>query len=205
MLLDKSPEYWAREASLVELRDAVKALPALDGPAAQILDFVYADRCVRALARCQDGGEEEAIALGDHLARVAHDSVRDELDRLGQPYFARWRLMAELARRAARRLEVPARILERRHVRAILVQLHRAGGALAQGELTMIHNEGQRSSTLKLMEQWELIERRARGPARMVAITALGRRAIADAVRAKAPSRALMRGSAYMYEVSAPS
>lgn len=208
MLQDHSPEYWARQASLADLRAEVQALAAFDEPTAQILDFVYVDRCVRALARGHDGGQDEARALVDHLERVAHDSARAELDRLERPYFARWRLLAELVDRAAQRRDVPHRILDRRHVRDILVQLHRAGGQLAQGELTMIQNEGQRSVTLKLMEQWDLIERRARGQARTVSITDLGRLAIADAVRAPVaatPRRTLMRGSAYMYEVSAPS
>lgn len=206
MLLEKSPEYWARQASLAELRVAVKGLDTIEEPAAQVLDFVYVDRTMRALARTHEGAQDEARALADHLERVAHDSVRDLLDQLARPYFARWRLLAEIMHRAAQRLELPHRILDRRHVRDILIQLARAGGQLAQGELTMIQNEGQRSATLKLMEQWELVERRARGQGRVVSITELGRLAIAGELRKPAAARStVMRGSAYMYEVSAAS
>lgn len=200
-LHDRSPEYWARQASLAELAAIVQALPRVDDAAAEVLDFVYLDRCVRAVAR--GDAADEARALSEHLERVAHDSVRDELAALARPYFARWRLLAELAGRAAARLEIPHRILDRRHVRDLLVQLARAGGELAQSELTQIRNEGQRSVTLKLMEQWELIERRSDGAARRVSITPLGRLAIAgERAAAAAPARTLMRGSAYMYEVS---
>jgi hypothetical protein len=72
----------------------------------------------------------------------------------------------------------------------------------------MIPNEGQRSATLKLMEQWGLIERRADGTARIVSITDLGRLAIAqDVAREPREGRArsastIERGCTYMYAVS---
>jgi hypothetical protein len=184
MLLIKSPEYWAREATLSELQAEVRKLDAFDEQTAEVLDSVYIDRCMRILARVHEGSREDALALADHLERVAHDSVRDELDRLERPYFARWRLLSEILSRAAMRLEVPHRILERRHVREILLQLHRAGGRVAQSDLTMIPNEGQRSVTLKLMEQWDLVTRQASGQTRLVSITDLGRLAIKDDVAA---------------------
>jgi hypothetical protein len=203
MLSNRSPEYWARDATLTELQAEVRKVDGFDDLTAQILDFVYVDRCMRALARVQDTSREDALALADHLERVAHDSVRDELDQLDRPYFARWRLLSEIMRRAASRLEVPLRILERRHVRDILVQLHRAGGRVAQGDLTLIPNEGQRSVTLKLMEQWDLIVRHASGQLRFVSITALGRLAIQDEVAAEKSARSpstLQRGCMYMSE-----
>jgi hypothetical protein len=185
MLLTKSPEYWAREATLAELQAEVRKLDTFDEQNAEVLDSVYVDRCMRILARVHDGSRDDALALADHLERVAHDSVRDELDRLERPYFARWRLLSEIMSRGALRLEVPNRILERRHVREILLQLHCAGGRVAQGDLTLIPNEGQRSVTLKLMEQWDLIIRQANGQQRFVSITELGRLAIKDDIAAR--------------------
>lgn len=189
MLLEKSPEYWVRQATLGELQGEIRRLDTFDESIAQVLDFVYVDRCMRVLARTQDGSREDAIALADHLERVAHDSVRDELERLERPYFARWRLLAEIMRRSARRLETPHRILERRHVRDILLHLHRAGGRVTQGDLTLIPNEGQRSATLKLMEQWDLVERHATGQLRIVLITELGRLAIRDDIATQTSTR----------------
>src|ERR1700759_1809510 len=180
MLRIKPPEYWAREATLAELQDEVRKLDTFDEQTAEVLDSVYIDRCMRTLARVHDSSRQGALALADHLERVAHDTVRDELDRLERPYFARWRLLSEIMSRAAMRLEVPLRILERRHVREILLQLHRAGGSVAQGDLTQIPNEGQRSVTLKLMEQWDLIARQANGQQRFVSITELGRLSIQE-------------------------
>jgi len=112
-----------------------------------------------------------------------------------------------------------ADLLGRREVFAgglALFALASLAGGLAQSELTLIPNEGQRSATLKLMEQWDLIERRADGTARLVSITDLGRVAIAEeiasreAVEARAPGSAarksaaspLERGCTYMYAVS---
>ena len=203
MLLDKSPEYWAREAPLAELQAAVRELDPIDDAAAEVLDFVYLERCIRLLTRMNGNTRADATALADHLARVAHDSVRDELDRLERPYFARWRLLSETLSRAALRLEVPIRILERRHVRDILLHLHRAGGRVAQSDLTLIPNEGQRSVTLKLMEQWDLITRHANGQLRDVAITELGRLAIQEDIAAEPPPpphAQLQRPCTYMYE-----
>jgi hypothetical protein len=203
MLLIKSPEYWAREATLAELQAEVRRLDTFDEQTAEVLDSVYIDRCMRMLARVHDGSRDDALALADHLERVAHDSVRDELDQLERPYFARWRLLSEIMSRAALRLEVPNRILERRHVRDILLQLHRAGGRVAQGDLTLIPNEGQRSVTLKLMEQWDLIVRRANGQQRFVSITELGRLAVQDDVAASlavSPSRARIERGCHMTE-----
>lgn len=203
MLLHKSPEYWAREATLAELQAEVRKLDTFDEPTAEVLDFVYIDRCIRTLARVTEGSRADASALADHLERVAHDSVRDELDRLERPYFARWRLLSEIMSRAALRLEVPRKILDRRHVREILLQLHRAGGRVAQGDLTLIPNEGQRSVTLKLMEHWDLIARQANGQLRFVSITELGRLAIHDDIAAEQSTRSSskpLRGCRYMYE-----
>ena len=209
MLLDRSPEYWAREASLQELQAAVRALTAWTEPAAEVLDFAYVERGMRVLARTQAGSRDEALALADHLERVAHDSVRDALGRLERPYFARWRFLSEIMRRCALRLDVPHKVLDRKHVREILLRLHAAGGRIAQGDLTLIPNEGQRSATLKLMEQWDLIERRAEGNARLVSITDLGRLAIAEEIAAREqhearvrPAGTLERGCTYMYAVS---
>jgi len=203
MLLSKSPEYWAREATLAELQAEIRKLETFDEPTAEVLDSVYVDRCMRALSRVHDRSREDALALADHLERVAHDTVREELDRLERPYFARWRLLSEIMHRAAMRLEVPRRILERRHVRDILLQLYRAGGRVAQSDLTLIPNEGQRSVTLKLMEQWDLIMRHANGQLRFVSITELGRLAIHEDIAADTsarPSARLQRGCTYMYE-----
>ena len=195
MLLIKSPEYWAREATLTELQAEVRKLDTFDERAAEVLDSVYLDRCIRILARVHDSSRDDALALADHLERVAHDSVRDELDGLERPYFARWRLLSEIMSRAAMRLEVPLRILERRHVREILLQLHRAGGRVAQGDLMLIPNEGQRSVTLKLMEQWDLIARHANGRQQDVSITDLGRLAIHQDIAAEGPARSNMATS----------
>lgn len=209
MLLNRSPEYWAREATLQELQAEVRKLESWTEEVAQVLDFAYVERGMRVLGRTHAGSREEAIALADHLARVAHDSVRAKLDELERPYFARWRLLGELMHRCAMRLDVPHKVLDRKHVRDILLRLHAAGGRIAQGDLTLIPNEGQRSATLKLMEQWDLVERRAEGTTRIVSITDLGRLAIAREIaeREQAADRArpvstLERGCTYMYAVS---
>ena len=208
LLLHKSPEYWAREATLTELQAEVRSIDTFDESIAQVLDFVYVDRCMRALARVHDTSREDALALADHLERLAHASVRDELDELERPYFARWRLLSEIMHRAAMRLEVPIQILERRHVRDVLLHLYRAGGRVARSELTQIPDEGQRSVTLKLMEQWDLIMRQANGQPRIVSITELGRLAIREDVAAEKRVRstsALQRGCANMFEPARPS
>jgi hypothetical protein len=206
MLLERSPEYWAREASIEELQSEVRSLRSWTERAAEILDFVYIERSMRVLRRAQEGSRDDALALADHLERVAHDSVRSELAKLERPYFARWRLLAEIMQRCAMQLAVPHKVLDRKHVRDILLHLHAAGGRVVQGNLTLIANEGQRSATLKLMEQWDLIDRRADGTSRMVSITDLGRLAIAkeiaeDATRLRHRST-LQRGCTYMSSAS---
>lgn len=139
-----------------------------------------------------------------HVFRGDASAIRpSELDQLKRPYFARWRLLSEIMHCAAMRLEVLLRILERRHVRDILLQLYRAGGRVAQSDLTLIPNEGQRSAALKLMEQWDLIMRHANGQLRFVSITELGRVAIKEDVAAEKPIRSpatLQRPCTYMYE-----
>jgi hypothetical protein len=209
MLLERSPEYWAREATIDELQTQVRNVATWTEQVAEVLDFAYVERSMRALSRTQVGARDEALALADHLERVAHDSVRDELAKLRRPYHARWRLLSEMMQRCALRLEVPHKVLDRKHVREILLRLYTAGGPVAQSELTMIPNEGQRSATLKLMEQWDLVERRADGTARIVSITDLGRLAIAEevATREAREPRArtvttIERGCTYMYAVS---
>lgn len=212
MLLDRSPEFWAREASIDELQEQVRNLPVWTEQTAEVLDFAYVERTMRVLARTQVGSRDEALALADHLERVAHDSSRAALGKLDRPYHARWRMLAEIMHRCALRFEVPHKVLDRKHVRDILLRLYTAGGTVAQGELTMIPNEGQRSATLKLMEQWDLIERRADGTARLVSITDLGRVAIAEEIAAREqravgedrarPASTLERGCTYMYAVS---
>lgn len=212
MLLERSPEYWAREASIDELQEQVRGLPTWTEQVAEVLDFAYVERSMHVLSRTQTGSREEALALADHLERVAHDSVRAELAKLDRPYHARWRMLSEIMHRCALRFEVPHKVLDRKHVREILLRLYMAGGPLAQSDLTMIPNEGQRSATLKLMEQWDLIERRADGTARIVSITDLGRVAIAEEVAAREnaavredrvrPATTLERGCTYMYAVS---
>lgn len=209
MLLERSPEYWAREATIEELQTEVRNLLSWTEQVAEVLDFAYVERSMRVLSRTQVGSREDALALADHLERVAHDSVRIELEKLRRPYHTRWRMLSELMHRCAMHLEVPHRILDRRHVREILLRLFTAGGTVAQGELTMIPNEGQRSATLKLMEQWDLVKRHADGTARIVSITDLGRLAISKEVeqsgtrepRARTATT-LERGCTYMYAVS---
>jgi hypothetical protein len=205
-LLERSPEYWAREASITELQGEVRKLKSWTDRTAEVLDFAYVERSMRVLGGANDSSREEALALADHLERVAHDSVRDELEKLERPYFARWRLLSEIMHRRAMHLDVPHKVLDRKHVRDILLRLHAAGGRVAQGDLTMIPNEGQRSATLKLMEQWDLIERRADGTTRLVTITDLGKLAIAGDLAARASGArsgsALQRGCTYMYAVS---
>lgn len=210
MLLEKSPEYWAREATIEELQAQVRNVSTWTEQVAEVLDFAYLERSMRVLSRTQTGSRDDALALADHLERVAHDSVRVELGKLGRPYHARWRMLSEIMHRCALRLEVPHKVLDRKHVREILLRLYTAGGSVAQSELTLIPNEGQRSATLKLMEQWDLVERHADGTARIVAITDLGRLAIAEQVasrEAREPARArtastLERGCNYMFAVS---
>ena len=153
MLLGKSPEYWAREATMDELQTQVRNLATWTEQVAEVLDFAYVERSMRVLSRTQAVSRDEAIALADHLERVAHDSVRAELSKLRRPYHSRWRMLAEIMHRCATHLEVPHKILGRKHVREILLYLYSAGGSVAQGDLTIIPNEGQRSATLKLMEQ----------------------------------------------------
>jgi len=215
MLLEKSPEYWAREATIDELQDQVRNLVTWTEQVAEVLDFAYVERSMRVLSRTQAGAQDEAVALADHLERVAHDSVRADLAKLRRPYHARWRMLSEIMHRCATRLEVPHKILARKHVREILLYLYSAGGSVAQGDLTIIPNEGQRSATLKLMEQWDLVERRADGTTRIVSITDLGRLAISEEIASQSAAAAqgqragharsastLERGCTYMYAVS---
>jgi hypothetical protein len=202
VLHDRSPEYWARQASLDELTREVQQLDAWNERAAEVLDFAYLERSLRALGRTHAAARDEAVALADHLTSVAHDQDRAALDRLSRPYFARWRVLADLLHRNAMRLEVPKSVLARKHVEAILLAVHAAGGRLAQGKLDdIIRNEGQRSATLKLMEQWDLIERLpgAGGHSRTVVITDLGRMAIADRVAPAAAAPAMPRPCTLMY------
>jgi hypothetical protein len=186
MLLDRSPEYWARDASIPELQQVVQDIETWSEPEAEVLDFAYMERCARTLSRPQaTSSRDDALTLADHLERVAHDSERAALDRLERPYFARWRLLAELMHRCALRQDVPRSVLDRKHVRELLLRIETAGGRIAQSDLgAIIRNEGQRSVTLKLMEQWDLIERQHEGTGntRLVTITALGRLAIADQI-----------------------
>ena len=212
MLLERSPEYWAREATIEELQTQVRNLSTWTEQVAEVLDFAYVERSMRVLSRTQLDSRDDALALADHLERVAHDSVRPELAKLRRPYHARWRMLSEIMHRCATRLEVPHKVLARKHVREILLHLYQAGGSVAQSDLTLIPNEGQRSATLKLMEQWDLIERRAEGTARIVSITDLGRLAIAEEIASRQTREAreprartastLERGCTYMYAVS---
>jgi hypothetical protein len=193
VLHDHSPEYWARQASLDDLAHEVQHLGTWNERAAEVLDFAYLERSLRVLGRTTPAARDEALALADHLTSVAHDQDRAALERLGRPYFARWRVLADLLHRNAMRLEVPRSVLGRKHVEAILRAVSAAGGRLAQGKLDdIIRNEGQRSATLKLMEQWDLIERTpgGAGNTRTVAITELGRMAITDRAAAAAAATA---------------
>ena len=195
MLHDRSPEYWARQATLDEIAREVQQQDRWSERAAEVLDFAYLERTLRALGRHQASSRDEAVALADHLTSVAHDQDRAALERLGRPYFARWRVLADLLHRNALRLELPHSVLARKHVEAILRAVHAAGGRLPQGRLDdIIRNEGQRSATLKLMEQWDLIEREpgAGGNTRTVVLTELGRLAIADRVAAPAAATSTM-------------
>jgi len=202
VLHDRSPEYWARQASLDEVAHEVQRQGAWTDRAAEILDFAYLERSLRALGRHHAAARDEAIALADHLTSVAHDQDRAALDGLARPYFARWRVLADLLHRGAMRLEVPHSVLAKKHVEPILLAVHAAGGRLAQGKLDdIIRNEGQRSATLKLMEQWDLIEREAGvgGNTRTVVLTDLGRMAIADRVAAPAAAPSMPRACTLMY------
>jgi hypothetical protein len=114
----KSPEHWAREATLSELTSAVRALEVFDEASVAILDSVYVDRSTRLLAMARElpmgaRPEEDLRRLADHLERAAHDAARAELERLGD-YFSRWRLLAEMLLRAAASLETPVTSLDRR-------------------------------------------------------------------------------------------
>lgn len=209
MLHDRSPEYWARQASLDEVAREVQQQDAWTERAAELLDFAYLERSLRVLGRATTAARDEALALADHLTSVAHDQERAALDRLSRPYFARWRVLADLLHRNAMRLDVPRGVLARKHVEAILRAVHAAGGRLPQSRLDdIIRNEGQRSATLKLMEQWDLIERLpgAGGNTRTVVITELGRMAIADRAGAAATATATMpRPCTLMYAPRAAS
>src|SRR5215212_7234152 len=105
MLLERSPEYWAREATIDELQTEVRNLTTWTEQVAEVLDFAYVDRSMRVLSRTQTGSRDEATALADHLERVAHDSARTELGKLRRPYHARWRMLSEIMHRCALRLE----------------------------------------------------------------------------------------------------
>ena len=187
MLDDHSPEHWA-DAPLPELEAEIRAIERWSEREAEVVDFAYRERTMRTLSRTRAGSQDEASALAVHVQRVAHDTVRAELDGLERPYFTRWRMLAELLTAFGLHLEVPGSVLERKHVETILLELHERGGKIAQGDLRhIIANEGQRSATLKLMEAWDLVERTpgATGNTRIVAITDLGRLAIAGKVETR--------------------
>lgn len=179
-LLTKPPEYWARTASREELHRAARAVTTWTEEVAEVLDHAYLERSLRLLGRARDGNA--AADLAADLQRVAHDRNRAELDALDRPYFARWRMLGELLLRSVQAAEVPTGVLARKHVRAILRAVHAAGGHLAQAGLaSIIGNAGQLSATLALMEDWDLIDRAKHGTANTVALTDLGRLAIAPA------------------------
>jgi hypothetical protein len=208
MLHDRSPEYWARQASLDEVAREVQQLDAWNERAAEVLDFAYLERSLRVLGRASASARDEALALADHLTSVAHDQDRAALERLGRPYFARWRVLAELLHRNAMRLDVPGSVLGKKHVEPILRAVYAAGGRLPQRKLDdIIRNEGQRSATLKLMEQWDLVERLPGegGNTRIVALTELGRMAIADRAAPATTAASMPRPCTLMYAPRAAS
>ena len=47
MLLGKSPEYWAREATMDELQTQVRNLATWTEQVAEVLDFAYVERSMR--------------------------------------------------------------------------------------------------------------------------------------------------------------
>jgi hypothetical protein len=196
MITARPPEYWAREASLEQIEDEVRAIDAWQERDAEFLDFAYQERVMRALGKTRASSRDEAVELAEHLGRVAHDSQRAALDALARPYFSRWRVLAELVHRSALHLDVPETVLGRKHVTPILLRLHARGGEVAQADLgDLVANEGQRSALLKFMEGWDLVERTpgASGHTRTVAITDLGRLAIADQVPAAAAAAPTMK------------
>lgn len=180
-LLSKSPEYWIDKASLEALYEAIREIETWTDDEARLLDGVYMARTLDLIRRTNLETAKRAGELQDHIARVAHDSVRDQLDALQEPYHARWHLYMDLLETVMDRADVPLDLLGRKHVVQVLERLVRANGRLPQGELDMIANEGQRSNLLKLMEQWDLIARvPGPGRSRIVTITDLGRVAIGD-------------------------
>ncbi len=187
-LMSKSPEYWIDKASLEALFEAIREIETWTDDEAALVDGVYMARTLDLIRRTNLETAERAGALHEHIGRVAHDGVRDELDALEAPYHARWLVFMDLLQTVMERAEVPLDLLGRKHVVQVLERLVRANGRLPQGELDMIANEGQRSNLLKLMEQWELIERvPGPGRSRIVTITGLGRVAIGDSGALPAP------------------
>lgn len=180
-LLSKSDEFWARQATLSELAKAVAELDELGEEEAELLDAVYMARTARLIERNRPETQQEAFELADHLETVAHDSKRAHLDGLSRRYHTRWRMLAELAIGVADRVDVPPELIGRKHVKEILRAVWEAGGRLGQSKLGMIANLGQRSVTLKLMEQWDLIERvKAPRNERVVVLTDLGQLALGE-------------------------
>ena len=66
MLLNRSPEYWAREASLQELQTEVRKLVTWTEQAAEVLDFVYMERDIDGLR-----GNLAELRVGNRVGKVA--------------------------------------------------------------------------------------------------------------------------------------
>jgi len=180
-LMSKSPEFWIDKASLDALYDAIREIETWTDDEAGFVDGIYMARTEDLIRHTNLETAKRAGDLQDHIARVSHDGVRDQLNALNEPYAARWQVYTDLLEGVIERADVPLDLLGRKHVVQVLERLVRANGRLPQGELDMIANEGQRSSLLKLMEHWELIARvPGPGRSRIVTITDLGRVAIGD-------------------------
>jgi DNA-binding MarR family transcriptional regulator len=195
-----APEDLAVHASLAEVLEAVRGREHWSERMAEVLEYAY---CERLLKLVRTGAPLEPLReLNEHLAQVVHPRRRAMLDGLGKPYFARWSMLRALLemRLESLRSEVPAHVLDRKHVREILEHVQREGELTQQriGEQFGLE-KANLSRILALMEANELIDKVPRGNGNAVVLGVRGRELMPPKVaaprRASAPAGGPLRGA----------
>lgn len=210
-LLTCIPGELAENADLDQLLAAVRAIESWQERQAQVLDYIYRFRLIRAIARRAPA--DQLRALNAHLARVAHPRRQAALDTLDAPYFARWNTYRQILedRLAVLDSDIPQRLLARSRVAEILDLVAAKPEGVTQQTIKSRLSLGAANLTriLAMMEANELIERRKIGRENRLlpgvnAESALAkRRAIAEPAggyhaQAGAGQSLNKRGSAYL-------
>ena len=197
-----APEDLAFQASLAEVLEAIRGREQWSERMAEVLEYAY---CERLLKLVRTGAPLEQLReLNEHLTLVVHPRRRAQLDSLGKPYFARWSMLRALLemRIESLRSEVPAQVLNRKHVREILERVQREGEVTQQfiGDAFGLE-KANLSRILALMEDNELIDKVTRGNGNTIVLGVRGRELMppkeAVAPRAPAPVKPARRGASY--------